>query len=289
MESKSISKLKWEIQQRLASIEAALLWKGQVNRKDLKALFGIKEVQAAKDFARYHELHPGNMIYNAKIKSHIPTDHFKPNYLNGSPEEFLRLLQLSPTITTPNTSIALLSTIPSVEVVTAIDRAYKNSTLQIINEAICNQLQVSVQYQSMNRTINNTLQLSPHSFVNNGFRWHIRAYSESHKEHRDFLLARMKSILLTQESATKDVSQDEFWNTKIKIVIIPHPGLSPLQKLVIEDDYGMEQGRRIHTTRAALAGYFLQLMKIGIGDEQREAKAQQIILGNKEELRPYIF
>jgi hypothetical protein len=30
-------------------------------------------------------------------------------------------------------------------------------------------------------------------------------------------------------------------------------------------------------------------MRIGIGDEEREARVQQIILGNKAELRPYIF
>jgi hypothetical protein len=57
----------------------------------------------------------------------------------------------------------------------------------------------------------------------------------------------------------------------------------------VEDDYGMVQGVYKHTTRGTLVGYFLQLMRIGIGDEEREARVQQIILGNKAELRPYIF
>lgn len=109
---------------------------------------------------------------------------------------------------------------PSVEVVSSIVKSYQNSTLLFFNKAVCEGLQVKVENQSMRRELKSTLPLSPHSFVN-GFRWHIRAYSESHKEYRDFLLS--------------------------------YPGLSPIQKQVIEDDDGMEEGSRVHTIRAALA------------------------------------
>ncbi len=280
--------LKWEIQQRLAAIEAALLWKGRINRRDLKQLFGIGEIQAAKDFSKYHELFPNNMVYDRVLKAYVPTDSFKPQLLKGTSEEFFRLL-LSVPPSRPDATIVLLSTLPSVEIVSAGERSYKNNTLQILNQAICDRLKIVVQYQSMSTELEADLILSPHALVYNGFRWHIRAYSEKHEEYRDFLLARICSISPTQDIAVQDARSDELWNKMVDITILPHPGLSPSQSRVIENDYGMVQGVYKHITRGALVGYFLQLMRVGVGDEEREARVQQIILGNKEELRPYIF
>ncbi len=280
--------LKWEIRQRLASIEAALLWKGRVNRKDLKELFGIGEIQAAKDFSKYHELFPNNMVYDRIIKSHVPSDSFKPQLLKGTAEEFFRLLQSVPP-SRPDATIVLLNTLPSVEIVYAGERSYDNKTLQIINQAICDRLNVVVQYQSMSTELEARLVLAPHALVYNGFRWHIRAYSEKHADFRDFLLARIRSISLTKDIAVQGAESDSLWNEMVDIVILPHPGLSASQSRVIEDDYGMVDGVYKHNTRGALVGYFLQLMKVGIGDIEREARVQQIILGNKEELSPYMF
>ncbi|WP_163336014.1 WYL domain-containing protein [Desulfopila sp. IMCC35008] len=288
MHYKKYSNLKWEIRQRLASIEAALLWKGRVNRKDLKELFGIGEIQAAKDFSKYHELFPNNMVYDRIIKSHIPSDRFKPKVLKGTAEEFFRLLQSVPP-SRPDATIVLLNTLPSVEIVCPGERSYENKTLQIINQAICDRLKVVAQYQSMSTEVEADLILSPHALVYNGFRWHIRAYSEKHEDYRDFLLARIRSILPTQDIADQDARSDSLWNEMVDIIILPHPGLSASQSRVIEGDYGMVDGAYKHTTRGALVGYFLQLMKVGIGDKEREARVQQIILGNREELSPYIF
>ncbi len=280
--------LRWEIQQRLTAIEAALLWKGRINRKDLKQLFGIGEIQAAKDFSRYLELFANNMVYDRVIKAYIPTDSFKPQLLQGTSEEFFRLLHSVPP-SKPDATNVLLNTLPSFEIVSAGERSYENKTLLILNQAICERLKLMVQYQSMNTEAKTDLDLSPHALVYNGFRWHIRAYSERHEEYRDFLLARILSISPTQNVADQDASSDALWNKMVDIIILPHPGLSPSQSRVIENDYGMIKGVLRHTTRQALVGYFLKLMGVGIGDEEREAKVQQIILGNKEELRPYIF
>ena len=58
---------------------------------------------------------------------------------------------------------------------------------------------------------------------------------------------------------------------------------------MIEDDYGMISGELSKKLRAPLIGYFLQLMKIGPGDESQLAQEQQIILINKDQVSPYIF
>ena len=64
----------------------------------------------------------------------------------------------------------------------------------------------------------------------------------------------------------------------------PHPGLSDSQKLAIERDFGMVDGKTTITVRAALLSYLLLSLRIGKDDIQREAMTQQTILLNRDEL-----
>jgi hypothetical protein len=74
----------------------------------------------------------------------------------------------------------------------------------------------------------------------------------------------------------------------LTVEIGPHPGLSDSQKLAIERDFGMVDGKSIITVRAALLSYLLLSLRIGKDDYQREAMTQQTVLLNREELLLYI-
>ena len=50
------NQLKWDTRQRLAMIEASILWEGRVTSSVLSKLFGISRGQASKDFSLYHQL-----------------------------------------------------------------------------------------------------------------------------------------------------------------------------------------------------------------------------------------
>ena len=73
----------------------------------------------------------------------------------------------------------------------------------------------------------------------------------------------------------------------LKVEVGPHPGLSSTQKLVVERDFGMKDGRLSCEVRAALLPYWLLAMRIGPDDMQREALVQQIVLLNRPQLQAY--
>jgi hypothetical protein len=280
--------LRWEVRQRFTLLEATVLWTGRIIRKDLVKLFNISTIQASKDFTHYQSLCPGNLIYDKSKKCYVSAPGFKPHFLDGSSEEFLHLLHSAPG-KEKSPTLVLLGAVPPTELLMPIARKTPFGILQKINRAILDQLEISVNYQSMNREHAVEHQLSPHTIVHNGFRWHVRAYSKSHREFRDFVLARFKSepVFLGVAVATK--KEDDSWNRLVTVQIAAHPGLPPAQAEVIADDYGMTDGVVSKRIRGALVGYFLRLMKIGPDDLKKEPKEQQIILLNREELEPFFY
>lgn len=64
--------MRWAQRQRLAFIGERLLSNGTVNRADLILAFGISAPQAAVDFRRFGEAHPGAMKYDNRRKAYVP-------------------------------------------------------------------------------------------------------------------------------------------------------------------------------------------------------------------------
>lgn len=74
------------------------------------------------------------------------------------------------------------------------------------------------------------------------------------------------------------------WHQHVAIRIAAHPDLSPAQKRVVEQDYGMLHGQRETRVRVALAPYYLRMLGIGRDDRQRPPQEQQIVLLNAADL-----
>jgi hypothetical protein len=127
------------------------------------------------------------------------------------------------------------------------------------------------------------LEIAPHVLVFAG-RWHARAWSATHEGYRDFLLSRICGLPELLAACERDPVQDWDWHHDVVVRIAPHPELSPAQKRVVEQDYGMLHGMRETRVRVALAPYFLRLLGIGSGDRTRPAQEQQIVLLNASDL-----
>lgn len=282
------NKLKWDIRQRMKLIEAALVWTGNIGRKDLINAFQLSEIQASKDLTHYQKLCPGNIEYNRSLKTYVPTSEFNPLFIRDSGFEFLNLLK---SVQTDEKSpvVVLLSTFPAMEILSPPERTINSKVLRKINLAIQKQFKVSILYQSMGRGTPRQLIISPHTLVYNGFRWHIRAYSEAHKEFRDFLIARISGDPDLIKRANITVKTDKLWKTQVTVKIGPHPGLNDNQQEQIKNDFGMKRGVLKKRLRAALVPYYTQMMRVGMEDESMPPEKQQIILINKQEIEPFLF
>lgn len=276
--------LKWEIQQRLTLLEATAFWSGEVSTQALTATFHVSRIQASKDFALYLSLAPDNLRYDRSLKRYVITEHFKPLFMQGSQREYLQVLQVH---AYGGPVVALMGNLPPVFVLEPPLRQFDPAVLRLATQAARFGWELEIEYQSMTRLQPATHNVSPHTLVFTGLRWHMRAYSESHSEYRDFVLARILRIK-SLGRAFPPPFDDVLWEKMLTVEIGSHPGLSAAQRAAIERDYGMRDGKCVTQVKAALLPYFLQLLRIGNDDLQRDAGEQQVVLLNREALRTYI-
>lgn len=82
---------------------------------------------------------------------------------------------------------------------------------------------------------------------------------------------------------------DAGWSTQVVITIEPDSRLSQSQREIIETDYGMTEGQLVIPTRGALAQYVLQRYQLDPHKIQPRASAQQIVVANLDELKPWLY
>ncbi|MEW5837797.1 MAG: WYL domain-containing protein [Pseudomonadota bacterium] len=274
--------LKWDVRQRLKLLESTLLLSGWVRTQALTDTFGISRAQASKDFTVYQTLRPRNLVYNKSKKYYEAGADFEPLLLTGKASELLEVLGALPHGDGP--VLALASQAPAVELLRPMERELDLHVFRAISAAAYNKVKLRLAYQSMNRPEPAELVLSPHTLVFSGFRWHVRAFSDTHGEYRDFVLARVRGLPEVLAAPGVSAGQDQAWNEQVTVAVIPHPALPAAQQAIIAEDYGMVDGRSEIQVRAALVPYFLRLMQIEPGREHPEPKVQQIVLGNAEAL-----
>ena len=279
--------LKWDTRQRLALLEATVMWEGRVTTGSLIQLFGISRGQASKDFSLYHQLAEGNLLYDRNQKAYFPSEQFEPCFMRGTADEYLRLIEagccLGQSVVLP-----IIPTGIGIELLRPPERKVDFQVLRIIHQAIREKRQIKVLYQSLSKKTRQ-LVLEPHTLVFNGFRWHIRAYSHEHSDYRDFVLARFISEPELTESAAYFIENDDDWNHFETLIIAPHPELSPEQRAVIADDFGMTDGKLALTVRRAMRLYYLRMLHLD--ESPLVPKIQQIIWLNRElsEIKPTLL
>lgn len=283
-----IAALKWDVRQRLTLLESTLLLTGWVRTQALVETFSISRAQASKDFAVYMGLRPDNLKYNKSLKYYEAGGTFTPLLLTGSATDVLNALQVVNPQQTP--IVTLAAALPAIQVVQPLDRQLDWSVLRVVSQAICQKRKLKASYQSMNRSEPAEVTLSPHHLVFSGFRWHVRAFSDSHQAYRDFVLARFRGDapqLLDDVAIAGD--HDDAWQHFVEVVITPHPDLPESQRKILAEDYGMTDGTRSESVRQALLPYFLRMMQIEPERQHPDPKVQQIILKNPEQVQPFLW
>ncbi|MDD2737661.1 MAG: WYL domain-containing protein [Methylomonas lenta] len=276
---------KWDVRQRLTLLEATVFWTGELITNFLTDTFSISRVQATKDIALYLSFRPDNLRYDRSLKRYLITEQFTPLLITGSPQECLQVLQASQSAAPP--VVTLMSNLPTIEVLPSPTRRIDVAVLRPVLQAARFGLILEIGYQSMTTSEPAVRKVQPHTLVFDGWRWHMRAFSYSHNEFRDFVLARIHQAMVVGKPENPP-PVDTLWETQLTVEIGPHPGLSDSQKLAIERDFGMMDGKATITVRAALLSYLLLSLRIGKDDYQREAMAQQTVLLNREELLLYM-
>ncbi|CAK1864767.1 WYL domain-containing protein [Vibrio crassostreae] len=279
--------IRWDLLFRYRMIEIITLWEGRLTTNHLIQSFGIGRQQASKDINTYlTDVAPGNLVYDKHLKGYKPSDSFIPKLTSGHADEYLHILSRSEDMTVTFNELDM-----GFENTTMVRPVTRNITPEILRplvQAIREKKRVDLSYTSLTNGEEVERIISPHTLVCTPLRWHVRAYCEHSEDYRDFVLSRIRGTPALETKKIKGKEQDALWNTHLSIKLIPDSRLTEAQAEVIAHDYGMEKGTLAISTNAALVRYVLDAYNIDINVLNSNPKGQQIILGNFEELRPYL-
>ncbi|OUS23571.1 WYL domain-containing protein [Thalassotalea sp. 42_200_T64] len=254
--SKSLeSKLKdvsYAQKQRLSYIEFCLMFRGHLTRNDLVQRFEVGLSAGTRDLNLYRELAPKNLDYDSKQKKYFQTANFKPVFNHDARKTLVKLannisdgFDAIGDINFPVDAPSQLN-VPDIFIVAKVVQA-------ILNNKTINIIYTSLSSGSKARDV------VPHSIIDNGLRWHVRAYDKNTNSFRDFVLTRMSKVTIKADipEVFQEKSEDHQWNRKIPLHIEPHPNNVKFPT-AIAMDYGMTNKILEIEIRAALVGYLLR-------------------------------
>ncbi|WP_281546840.1 WYL domain-containing protein [Pseudoalteromonas sp. PAR1] len=262
--------------QRLAYIDFKLMFTGSVTRNEIIQRFECGTAAASRDLALYKQLAPKNLTYNTTEKQYLLESNFKPLFNHDARKTLVKLANeisdgfdaISDTKFPVEAPSSL--NVPDLMIVARISQAiFQNKAVNII-------------YTSLSSG-SEARDIVPHSIVDNGLRWHVRAYCRKSEEFRDFVLTRITKASiksgLSKEYEHKE--HDKEWNTFISLELVPHPR-NIEHPTAIALDYGMVDGSMTIKTRAALTGYLLRRWNVDCSNNAELGSSEyQLYLNNK--------
>lgn len=250
--NQKLAKISFTQKQRLAFIDFLLMFKGSFSRNDLTTKFEMGMANATRDIALYRELAPTNSELNNRTKQYIQSKTFKSIFeydarktlvklANNISDGFDGVMEVAFPVNSP-----LQLNVPDIKIVAKL------------TQAVLNKKAISIIYTSLSSG-SKSREIIPHTIVDNGLRWHIRAFDRNTSSFRDLVITRISKITLLncQIDEVEKKIEDNQWLRKMDLEIVPHPKNVKFPT-AIELDYGMNNGILNLTIRAALVGYLLR-------------------------------
>ncbi|MHB8760492.1 MAG: helix-turn-helix transcriptional regulator [Thiobacillus sp.] len=280
--------LKWATRQRLQYIEIMAWYAGVVTRSDVARAFGLSDPAATKDLKLYNDLVPGNLVYNHSVFGFVPADGFAAAFADLSPARVLPAIAANLAVANGPYGNALIYGLPTASLPLPA-RLPGAHTLAAITRAIHGRRKLGVTYRSLSgRDSVGPRVLEPHTLVNTGLRWHVRAYSEDSCDFRDFVLSRIVDAECLDAPAESGEQYDDDWVEQVTLRLVPHAGLDAARRENLLLDYGASGDVIEVTVRRALLGYVLQRLAVDTtADHSMNPQANQLMLLNRGEIEPF--
>ncbi len=284
---KLLADLKWATRQRLQYIEVMAWYAGVVTRGDVARAFGLSDPAATKDLKLYGDLAPGNLNYSHAVFGFVPAPDFAPVLADLTPAAVLPAMAANLAVANGPYGDTRIYGLPTAALPLPV-RLPGRETLAQITRAIHGRRRLRVQYRSLTGSSAEARVLEPHTLVDTGLRWHVRAYSEASSDFRDFVLSRIVAASLLDDAAESAEEYDEDWVEWVTLQLAPHPGLDAARRASLLFDYGAAKDVIELDVRRALLGYTLQRLGVDTSaDHAMNPNARQLVLANRDEIEPY--
>jgi predicted DNA-binding transcriptional regulator YafY len=266
---------------RFEFINHVVTWEGQINSTLIATKFKLSRQAASTILKQYREQFPSNLTYNQSNKAFVATQAFNQTV---SPYTFSNYLNAVEPLRR-NKSPQLDDFVFEVEApLRNINPLQVRPTLHAIREKRA----IDIGYISLSSPNYLDRIIQPHAMIFDGLRWHVRAYCNKNGQFRDFTLSRFNGKAEDEGKATHTADQDVKWQTIVDVVIEADPRFNTQQKQIIEQDFNMENGRKIIPVRAALVNYLLR--RLHIDSYKTSPEEQQIVLTqqSRKDISPYL-
>ena len=263
---------------RLTFIEFRIWFYGSVARKHVLERFEMATAAGTRDLMLYKQLAPGNVRYEHKLYHYQPT--FKPLFQHDSEKVLTALTAGTPAADSGTSSETLSHATPRRLNQPDLD------TLATVTRAIHTKQVLALTYLSMKKGPSPRV-IVPHSLVDSGLRWHIRAFDRTKGHFRDLVLTRMESVRTLVDSSPPTpqelIAADSHWNRMFTLTLTPHP--SRPHPEVIAKDFGMQDGKLKVSLRGAVAGYVMRQWQVDCSpDANMRGQEIRLCMENTDEL-----
>jgi len=278
-------------QQRLTLLASILLWEGRLNNARLRDIFNLSSVRASEWIREFRETYPAWTEWNSKTRSYHAT--MKAYRSDGSGEQrkqsdatslsqYLGLVGIPHSVTELSQSRAIWAAFPDLSVPSP-------RTFALVSEAIRERQTLQITYRSMREPTPHLRVIAPHSLIRAGRRWHLRAFSSTNQDFRDYALGRVEKVERLDSPAERTEKDDRAWMTKVPVRMVAHPDLTPEQEALIRFEYFNNTAARVDTCRGALVSYFIQDVRAAVDPAKQRPPDFQMAVANIEEVRPWLF
>ncbi|MEJ5126506.1 WYL domain-containing protein [Comamonas sp. MYb21] len=241
--------------QRLAFIEFRIWFYGDVARKHVLERFEVATAAGTRDLMLYKQLAPQNASYEQKHYRYMQT--FQPLFQHD-PEKVLAALTTGTAAADAGTSSETISHAAPKR----LNQPDLN-TLATVTRAIHSGQVLALTYLSMKKGPSPRV-IVPHSLVDSGLRWHVRAFDRTKGHFRDLVLTRMEDVHAFADCSPPTqqelIGADTHWNRMLALTLIPHP--SRPHPEAIAKDFGMQDGKLKVSLRSAVAGYVMRQWQV---------------------------
>ncbi|MDT4796832.1 WYL domain protein [compost metagenome] len=265
-------------------LKTLLLWEGRLNNARLRELLDMKVARSSQLIREFRDEHPSWTEWDTVARSYHATAAAYRSKIDTATSlaQYLALVGIPHTTSTTSAGQTLWNAFPDLSVPPP-------RTFAQLASAIRSSRRVQMTYRSMGTPKPHLREISPHSLVRAGRRWHVRAFCSTRQEFRDFALGRIENPKVRNEASERNVIDDTAWNTMLDVRLIAHPALSEEQQNVVRLEYFSNTSARVERCRAALVSYFVQDVRAATDVVRQPPPEFQLAVENMEELGEWMF
>lgn len=259
--------------QRLRALATILTWEGELSNKRIRELFGLQNVQASRLIAEFRatfsELINDDESRRVMV---LNVDHVRKSLI----EDYVSILH-----DVEGDSVFI-------EDIRADLAPISPPIFSVIRNACLNKSGANIKYASMTHPEGTERIIFPHTIVRAGRRWHVRAWCGLRNEYRDFAFGRIRQADFSNTKLDK-MESDSQWKTIINLRLAAHSGLNDNQARVVRDEYFEGNSEKVIQTRACLASYLLQELRVAIDVDKQLPPEFQLEVANLKDVKKYLW